>query len=295
MSIFRKKGKYILLAILLVLLAGCTRVVDSSGKVLVEKIIYTTTTFGEMFANESWFTAIFVYPLAQVINILTPSVGVVMAIVACTVLVNLITLPLTAKSTAGSQKMQMLQPEMDKIAKKFEGKTDERSKMMQAQETQALYKKYDINPLTTILGTFVTLPIIFAMWQAVQRSYAVATGTFMGVDLQVSPLNGLKLGGTDVTIYVLFFVLMGVSQFISISMPKWLAKKKNTEEHKIKAYDKPAKSGANTNIMMYSMLVLILYMGLTWPTAMSVYWLVHSVVNILKTLFAQKGISKSGL
>jgi len=295
MSIFRKKGKYILLAILLVLLAGCTRVVDSSGKVLVEKIIYTTTTFGEMFANESWFTAIFVYPLAQVINILTPSVGVVMAIVACTVLVNLITLPLTAKSTAGSQKMQMLQPEMDKIAKKFEGKTDERSKMMQAQETQALYKKYDINPLTTILGTFVTLPIIFAMWQAVQRSYAVATGTFMGVDLQVSPLNGLKLGGTDVTIYVLFFVLMGVSQFISISMPKWLAKKKNTEEHKIKAYDKPAKSGANTNIMMYSMLVLILYMGLTWPTAMSVYWLVNSVVNILKTLFAQKGISKSGL
>jgi len=293
MRIFRKKGKYILLAILLVLLSGCTRVVDSSGKVLAEKIIYVTTTFKEIIADGSWFTAIFVYPLAQVINILTPYIGVVMAIVVCTVLVNLITLPLTAKSTAGTQKMQMIQPELDKLNKKFEGKTDERSKMVQSQEMQALYKKYDINPLSTILGTFVTLPIIFAMWQAVQRSYAVATGTFMGVDLQVSPLSGWKLGGTDVIIYVSFFVLMGVAQFISISMPKWLAKKKNTEEHKIKEYDKPAKSGANTNIMMYSMLVLILYMGLTWPTAMSVYWLVNSVVNIIKTLYAQKSINKS--
>jgi len=295
MRIFRKKGKYILLAILLVLLAGCTRVTDSSGKVLVDKIIYINTTFGQIIADGSWFTAIFVYPLAQVINILTPYIGVVMAIVVCTVLVNIITLPLTAKSTAGTQKMQMIQPDLDKLSKKFEGKTDERSKMMQSQEMQALYKKYDINPLSTILGSFITLPIIFAMWQAVQRSYAVSTGTFMGVDLQVSPLNGFKLGGSDITIYILFFVLMGISQFLSISLPKWLAKKRNVEEHKIKAYDKPAKSGANTDIMMYSMLALILYMGLTWPTAMSVYWLVNSVVNIAKTLYVQKGLNKSGM
>ncbi|MEA5017114.1 MAG: membrane protein insertase YidC [Erysipelotrichaceae bacterium] len=295
MKRFIKNRKYILLAVLLILLAGCTRVIDSEGKVIAEKIIYTTTTFADMF-SESWFTAIFVYPLAQVINLLTPSVGVVMAIVVCTVLVNVITLPITAKSTASSQKMQMIQPEMDKINKKYEGKTDERSRLMQSQEVTGLYKKYDINIVSTLVGTFITFPIIIAMWQAVQRSYAVATGTFMGVDLQVSPLAGLKLGGAAVLIYVMFYLLMGVSQYISISLPKWLAKKKNKEDHKIRSYDKPAaKKSTSPEVMTYSMLALIMFMGATWPTAMSVYWLVNSAVMIVKTLLVQKGLNKTGL
>ncbi|MEA5026874.1 Membrane protein insertase YidC 2 [bioreactor metagenome] len=294
-SMFKKKGKYILLILLLLLLAGCTKVTDSTGKVLAEKIIYTTTTFGDIL-SESWFTAIFVYPLAQVINILTPSVGVVLAIVLCTVFVNLITLPITASSTAGSQKMQMIQPEMEKINKKYEGKTDERSKMMQAQEVQGLYKKYGIKPLATILGTFITLPIMIAMWQAVIRSYAVATGTFMGVDLQISPLNGLKAGGSAIVIYITFYVLMGIFQYLSISLPKWLAKKKNEDDHKIRSYDKPEKSSAvNTDMMTYSMLALILFMGATWPTAMSVYWMVNSGVMIMKTVFVQHSINKKGI
>ncbi|MDD2592305.1 MAG: membrane protein insertase YidC [Erysipelotrichaceae bacterium] len=294
MKVFKKNKKYILLALLLIVLAGCTRVIDSEGKVLVEKIIYTSTTFSDMF-SESWFTAIFIYPLAQIINLLTPSVGVVMAIVVATVFVNLITLPLTAKSTAGSQKMQLIQPEMDKITKKYEGKTDERSRLMQSQEITALYKKHDINVFSTLLGTFVTLPIIIAMWQAVQRSYAVTTGTFMGVDLQVSPMAGLKIGGTAILVYATFYVLMGVSQYISISLPKWIAKKKNEKDHKIKSYDKAPKKSGSTEMMTYSMLALILFMGATWPTAMSVYWLVNSAVNIIKTLLVQVQINKKGV
>ena len=294
MQAFKKNKKYILLALLLLVLAGCTRIMDSEGKVLVEKIIYTTTTFADMF-SESWFTAIFIYPLAQIINILTPSTGVVMAIVLTTILVNLITLPLTAKSTAGSQKMQMIQPELDKITKKFEGKSDERSRLMQSQEITALYKKHDINIFSTLMGTFITLPIILAMWQAVQRSYAVATGTFMGVDLQVSPMAGLKLGGAAVIIYVSFYLLMGVSQYVSISLPKWLAKKKNKEERKIRDYDKTPKKSGTGEMMTYSMLALILFMGATWPTAMSVYWLVNSAVNIIKTMLVQSSITKKGV
>ena len=73
--------------------------------------------------------------------------------------------------------MQLIQPEINKIQRKYEGKDDDASKMRQAQELQNLYKKYGINPFGTILITFIQFPIIIAMYQAVQRSYAVTTGS----------------------------------------------------------------------------------------------------------------------
>jgi YidC/Oxa1 family membrane protein insertase len=60
--------------------------------------------------------------------------------------------------------------------------------MRQATEMQALYKKYNVNPASSILVTFLQFPVIMAIYMAVQRSYAVATGSFMGMDLQAHNL-----------------------------------------------------------------------------------------------------------
>ncbi len=167
--------------------------------------------------------------------------------------------------------MQMVQPELNRIQKKYEGRDDERSRMMQAQEMQALYNKYDINPLGTLGGTFITLPIILAMYQAVMRADAVVNGGFMGVDLQLSPMKTVT------------------TQFVTMNINKWLAeassKKKSHGEKN--PFDQQ-------NIMTYSFLIMIVFMGATLPTAMSVYWSVNSVVTILKTIFIQKTVVEKG-
>ena len=54
-----------------------------------------------------------------------------------------------------AQRMQEIQPEMQRIQDKYKGKTDDRSRMMMAQETQKLYQKYDIHPFGSILVTFI--------------------------------------------------------------------------------------------------------------------------------------------
>ena len=87
--------------------------------------------------------------------------------------------------------MQALQPEMQKIQAKYAGRTDDRAKMMQAQEMQALYSKYKINPFGTILVTFIQFPVILGMYQATMRAYSVVTGSFIGIDLTKSPIEGL--------------------------------------------------------------------------------------------------------
>ena len=147
-----------------------------------------------MSPNENWFNAFLVFPLAKLVNFLTPYVGVALSVSIVTLLVHLITLVFTIKSTVMTQKMQVIQPEMNRITKKYEGKTDERSQMAQAQEMQRLYKENGINPFGAIISSFIQLPIIMAVYMSVQRAESVVNGTMWGLSLKETPLHGVMSG-----------------------------------------------------------------------------------------------------
>lgn len=282
--------------ILAVVLTGCTSPVDENGKVI---LITESTTFSQVMKDESWFSAIFVWPLSWVLNRLAPKIGVGGAIATITIVVNAVLAAVTMKSTIGAQRMQMIQPELEKIQRKYEGKTDEASQMRQANEMQALYKKYNISPFGTIAVTFLQFPIIMAMYMSVQRAEAVATGTFLGIDLQVSCWNGIKgfLNGDSSTaaVFLGLFVFMGVCQFLSMKVPMILQKRK-AEKEAAKHHRKPevSKNSQNTIMQVY-MMGMILVFGMTLPAAMSLYWAINSLVNIAKTLIVQTVIDKTDM
>lgn len=270
-----------------VLLTGCAIPTDPETHEIIQ--ITPTTTFSEIMSSESWFSAILVWPMAQFLNKLTPVLGVAGAIALLTIIVNGILMIFTLKSTIATQQMQLLQPEMEKIQRKYEGKDDDASKMKQAQEMQNLYKKYNVNPFSMILVTFLQFPIIISMYQAVQRASAVKTGTFFGLSLNQTILEGLKAGQWG---YLGIFIVMGVCQYLSMQMPQIIAKKKAQEEAE-KHHRKPAETkNGQTQMMQYYMLAMILVFGLMWPAAMSVYWAIYSIVTIIKTLLVQKIIDK---
>ena len=269
-----------------VVLTGCSAptVKNADGTTSI-KLIEQTTTFNETMSSENWFNAIFVWPLAQVLNFLEPIIGVVGAIAILTIVVNLILMLATLKSTIASQQMQLLQPELDHIQRKYEGRTDDSSKMKQANEMQALYKKYNVNPFSMLLVTFLQFPIIIAMYQAVERAYAIKFGSFLGLSLETTPWNGMKSGQW---LYLLIFIVMGVCQFFSMMVPQILAKKKAKAEAE-KHHRKPEESkGGRQKLMQYYMMAMIMVFGLMWPTAMSIYWSIYSLVTIVKTLLVQK-------
>ena len=171
----------------LLLLAGCQRNVDGQGNVLPERIIYLDTPWSAML-NESILTVILVYPLAQIINFIGNLTGSgVLGVVLTTLLYNALTIVLSIKSTVNSQKMQMIQPELNKIQAKYEGRTDDNSKMQMYQEQQALMQKYDVNPMASLGTAFLQFPIMIAMFYAAQRADVVVNGKFLGVPLQKTP------------------------------------------------------------------------------------------------------------
>ena len=123
--ISNKKILIIIVLVMIAVLAGCQRNVDPSGATLPEKIIYLSTPWKDML-NESFFTAILVYPLAQCVNFIGTKLNSSFSGVAITtILFNVITLSLTVKSTVSTQKIQMIQPELAKIQAKYEGRDDQ--------------------------------------------------------------------------------------------------------------------------------------------------------------------------
>ena len=282
--------------ILAVMLTGCTSPVDENGKVI---LITQSTTFSQVMSEESWFSAIFVWPLSWCLNNMAPVIGVGGAIAVITIVVNTVLAVATMKSTVGAQRMQMIQPELEKIQRKYEGRDDDASKMRQASEMQALYKKYQINPFGTIAVTFLQFPVIMAMYMSVQRAKAVAKGTFLGVDLQVNPWTGIKGffdGNTSTAVVFLgLFLFMGVCQFLSMTVPMMIQKRK-AEKEAAKHHRKPdIPKNSQNKIMQIYMMGMILVFGMTLPSAMSLYWAINSLVNIVKTFVVQSIIDKTDL
>lgn len=107
---------------------------------------------------------------------------VVLAIIAITILVRVITYPLFAKQQQSSKRMQELQPRLKKIQEKYKGREKEpeaREKMVQ--EQMALYREAGVSPFTGCLPLLIQLPIMIALYQAI--NFALANTPFQLVDL----------------------------------------------------------------------------------------------------------------
>ena len=284
----RTKKLLALMAIVTIVVTatGCTAPKDANGHII---LISESTTFGEIFQTENWFSALFVWPLSWVLNKLAPVITVGGAIAIVTVVVNGLLAVFTLKSQMGMQRMQMLQPELNKIQRKYEGRDDQASKMRMAQEQQQLMKKYDVNPGSVMLVQFIQLPIIIAMFMAIQRAEAVVNGTFLGMNLQVKPSEAFGLlfkGDLSGLPYIILFLLMAVTQVILVLLPMYFQKKKAAAEAE-KHHRKPEPTN-NQNVMMQMyMTVMVLAFGLMWQSGMSLFWFIRNIVDIIKTIIVQ--------
>lgn len=265
---------------MLFFLTGCSKNLDV--------LITTDTTFQMMAEAEGngIFDLILTWPLAQGINQLTElfNGNVFLAIVIVTVLLNAILLLCTYKSNLAMQRMQTIQPELAKIQKKYEGRTDQQSQMKMSQEMQLLYKKYDINPLGSLLSTFLQFPVLIAMYSAVRRSAAVANGKFLGYTLKLTPKEAFVEKAWPL---VAIYVFMILAQLLSVSLPQILNKirlKREADLHH-KHYEEPKNQNA---IMTYGMVIFIAVIMLNWPCALSLYYVITSCVQIIKTLILNK-------
>ncbi|MDO4741767.1 MAG: membrane protein insertase YidC [Candidatus Saccharibacteria bacterium] len=91
------------------------------------------------------------------------------AIIIFTIIVKLVMLPLTIKQIRQNRLMRKLQPELTKIRKNCNG-----NKALESLQVTDLYKRYNFNPLISIVTLIIQLPVFIALFSAIK---VIATPT----------------------------------------------------------------------------------------------------------------------
>lgn len=99
-------------------------------------------------------------------------------IIIFTIVVKLIMFPLNFKQQKSSKINMIIQPEMQKIQKKYKDKKDQESMMKQQQEMQALYDKYGTSMTGGCLTAFIQIPIVYALYRVIQNIPAYVNNVY---------------------------------------------------------------------------------------------------------------------
>lgn len=101
----------------------------------------------------------------------TETGSLVLAIILFTLLVKLILFPLSYKQMKGSYRMQMLQPELNKIRAKYANKTDEESQRRMSFEIQEFQRENGASMFAGCLPMLIQLPILYALYYIFNQPY----------------------------------------------------------------------------------------------------------------------------
>jgi YidC/Oxa1 family membrane protein insertase len=97
------------------------------------------------------------------------------SIIILTVITKVLMIPISIRQQKSMDAMQKLQPEIEKIKKKYGNSKDPEIQQKMNTEIQGLYSKNKVNPLGGCLPAFLTLPIFLALNYIIQQSYIFIT------------------------------------------------------------------------------------------------------------------------
>ena len=222
---------------------------------------------------EGVWTTIFVKPLAFIIIKLTSLVkNAGLAIVIITLLIRGLLYPVTKKTAMQSEMMAKAKPEIDKIEKKYANKTSQQDQMAHSQEIMMVYKKYGINPMSGCIFALIQIPLFFAFYEAMNRLPLVFEGSFLGLDLGMSPLNGMYKGNF---FYIIVIVLVIAMTYLSFKLNK------TATTNDVNGYS--MKMMTNMSIGM------IAIASFTISTSIAIYWICNSGFTVVQNLLVKRG------
>jgi len=224
------------------------------------------------------FNTILVHPIFNLLAILYAFVhDFGLAIVILTILLRLLIWPLVNKQLHSQRALQELQPELKRIKKEAGG-----DRALEGRLTMELYKEREINPFASFLPLLIQLPIFFALFivlkdivkpgEIAHITYAPVQhlGPIADIIKNKSAFHPTLFNAIDLTkASVLLAALAGLAQFVQT--------KQITPKHA------PGDQQAQLmSSMVYAFPAVTLFIGLSLPAALPLYWFTSSAVAVLQ-------------
>lgn len=229
------------------------KTVKFSGMAGLALFLLTACGTSQVTQSSNGFWNQLIYFFAEIIRFLGFGGSIGLGIVLFTLVIRLILMPLYHIQLKSSQKMQELQPELRELQRQYSG-AENRLKL--AEESQALYKKYNVNPYASLVPLLIQLPILMALYQALSRVAFLKEGHFLWVNL------------AERDPYFVLPILAALFTFLST----WLTNKAAKEPNMA------------LTLMTYLMPILILVMGANLASGIALYWTVSNAFQVAQIL-----------
>ncbi|HNW71394.1 MAG TPA: YidC/Oxa1 family membrane protein insertase [Candidatus Paceibacterota bacterium] len=214
--------------------------------------------------------------LAFIVSVV-PGGDVGVAVIILTLIVKTFLFPLSQRSIDNQAKMNLLNPELQKI------KNSKASKEEQAQQTLELYKKHKTNPFSGCFLVLIQIPIIFALYYVFLKglkfdSSYLYSFTPVPQNINMNFLGILDLGSKS----LILAILAGITQFFqAYFMPK-----PSTQSGASSFQDSFAKS---MNVQMkYVFPIIVAFIAYSISGAVALYWVTNNLFAIGQQLYSNK-------
>jgi YidC/Oxa1 family membrane protein insertase len=224
--------------------------------------------------SEIW-TTFFFQPMLNGLLYLYSLLGhnFALSITVFTVLVRLITLPLTLPQQRSAKKMQGLKPQLDELQKKYK---DDKETLTQKQ--MELYKQHGVNPMSGCLPMLIQFPIWIGLYQSIVQALSNSPLPLLYLSKNIYPtlphlssLVPLKdrflwmtLGNPDP--YYVLPVLVAVTMYL--------------QQKLMTTPDGDPQTSSMNQTMQYTMPLMFGFFSLQFASGLSLYFIISAVVGI---------------
>lgn len=176
-----------------------------------------------------------------------------------TVLVKLVTHPLTVKQQKNVKAMSTVQPKMLEINKKYANNPEKKQ-----EATMKLYKEENINPMASCLPLLIQMPIIMVLFWGM-RNFIPPTGLEQYYSFfWISDLRAIvSTTQWPFVLPLLCAITTAVQQLVSM----------------------PNLQDKTQRIMLIAMPVMFLFMAQQFPAGLCLYWIFYGIVTAIQTLY----------
>ncbi|MEL6298434.1 MAG: membrane protein insertase YidC [Pseudomonadota bacterium] len=196
------------------------------------------------------------------------------AILAVTVIVKALFFYFANKSYESMAKMKKLQPEMEKIRKRYEN-----DKMEQQKHLMELYKSEKINPLAGCLPVLVQIPVFFALYKVLFISIDMRHAPFFGWIQDLSapdPTSLFNLFGLLPYTMPDWFPAVGIWPLI-MGITMWLQMQLN-----------PQQPDPMQQAIFNWMPVVFTFLLASFPAGLVIYWAWNNILSLGQQYFIMK-------
>ena len=231
------------------------------------------------------WNALFINPLINVLvlmnNIFFNNFGI--AIILFTLLMRLVTLPLTVRQFQSSKAMQEMQPKMQELQKKY------KDPKRRQQETMKLYREAGVNPLGCLFPMLIQMPVWMALYRALRIIVGGTPESLLNLSQRLYPWSYLNesvplahrflwldLGRADTT-YILP-ILVGITTYLS-------QKLMTTTPTTPATTPQQQQQQQMMQMMNWTMPLMFTWITLTVPSGLGLYWMVSNVTSVFVSFF----------